>query len=60
MHIDQVKDIIRYKNHLNDKKSIRRQHMLKTPDIIKSVQDLRTKYHVTSLKMAHVHEEDTE
>lgn len=44
--MDQVHDIVRYKNHMCERKALIRQGVLREGEGFKSMQELHKKYHV--------------
>lgn len=49
VHIDQVKDIVRFKNHIGDRKALLRQNLIAASDAVLSMEQLRKKYTLTKL-----------
>ena len=45
----QVHDIVRYKNHMHERKALIRQGVLREGEGLKSMAELRKKYHVNKL-----------
>ena len=46
VQMDQVHDIVRYKNHMCERKALIRQGVLREGEGFKSMQELHKKYHV--------------
>ena len=53
VQMDQVHDIVRYKNHMCERKALIRQGVLREGEGFKSMRELHKKYHVNQLKMKH-------
>ena len=49
--MEQVQDIVRYKNYMCERKALIRQGVLREGEGFKSMQELRKKYHVNELKL---------
>ena len=46
VQMDQVHDIVRYKNHMCERKALIRQGVLREGEGFKSMQELHKKYHI--------------
>lgn len=51
VHIDQVIDIVRYKNHIGDRKTLLRQNLITDADVLLPMEELRKKYVATRLNV---------